>query len=67
MAIASLVSSIIGACCGLGSIIGIVLGIVALNQIKQTRQAGQGLAIAGIIVGAITMLISLAWTISAFA
>ncbi len=67
MAIASLVSSIIGACCGLGSIIGIVLGIVALNQIKQTRQSGQGLAIAGIIVGAITMLISLAWTISAFA
>ena len=26
----------------------IVLGIVALNQIKQTRQGGQGLAIAGI-------------------
>jgi len=67
MAIASLVASILGACCGLGSIIGIVLGIVALNQIKQTRQAGQGLAIAGIAVGAVTLLISLTWTISAFA
>ena len=67
MAIASLVASIVGVCCGLGSIIGIVLGIVALNQIKQTRQAGHGLAIAGIVVGVVTMFISLAWTISAFA
>ncbi|MCH9642111.1 MAG: DUF4190 domain-containing protein [Actinomycetia bacterium] len=67
MAIASLVASIVGVCCGIGSIIGIVLGILALNQIKQTRQAGHGLAVAGIIVGVVTMLISLAWTISAFA
>jgi hypothetical protein len=65
MAIASLVSSIVGVCCGLGAIVGIVLGIVALNQIKQTREAGQGLAIAGIVVGVVTMMISLAWTIAA--
>jgi len=30
---------------------GIVLGIIALNQIKQTREGGQGLAIAGIALG----------------
>ena len=35
----------------LGSIAGIVLGFVALNQIKQTNQQGRGLAIAGIAVG----------------
>ena len=50
--------------CGIGSIIGIVLGVVALNQIKQTREGGHGLAIAGIAVGAVTLLINLIWTIS---
>lgn len=67
LAIASLVASIVGVCCGLGSIIGIVLGVVALNQIKQTRQGGHGLAVAGIAVGVVTLLISLAWSIMAFA
>ena len=49
--------------CGIGSIIGIVLGVVALNQIKQTHEGGRGLAIAGIAVGAVTLLINLIWTI----
>jgi hypothetical protein len=54
MAIASLVSSVAGiACCGIGAIVGLVLGIVALNQIKQTNQDGRGLAIAGIVIGGI--------------
>jgi hypothetical protein len=66
LAIASLVASVIGVLCGIGSIIGIVLGVVALNQIKQTRQAGYGLAIAGIVVGAASLVISLIWTIYAF-
>ena len=65
MAIASLVASVVGLCCGLGSIIGIVLGVVALNQIKETRQAGHGLAIAGIVVGGVTLLISSAWVLTA--
>jgi len=65
MAIASLVASIVGVCCGIGSIVGIVLGILALNQIKQTRQAGHGLAVAGIAVGALTLVISLVWGITA--
>jgi uncharacterized protein DUF4190 len=66
MAIASLVASIVGVCCGIGSIIGIVLGILALNQIKQTRQAGHGLAVAGIAVGAVSLVISLVWNIYVF-
>ena len=66
MAIASIVASAIGVLCGIGSLIGIVLGIVALNQIKQSREGGHGLAIAGIAVGGVTLLLSVIWTIIAF-
>lgn len=61
LAVASLVLSIVGVCCGVGSIIGIILGFVALNQIKQTGQPGEGLAKAGIIVGVITLLIGISF------
>jgi Domain of unknown function (DUF4190) len=57
MAIASLVCSLVGFLCWLGSIAGIVLGIVAINQIKQTREDGQGLAIAGIAIGALSLIV----------
>jgi hypothetical protein len=66
MAVASLVASCVGVLCGIGSIIGIVLGILALNQIKQTREGGHGLAIAGIVVGGASLLLSLIWMILAF-
>ncbi len=70
LAISSLVTSIAGIIlgiplafsCGIGlliPIIGTVLGIVALNQIKQTQQEGRGLAIAGIAVGGFGILITL--------
>jgi hypothetical protein len=59
MAIASLVASCIGFLCWLGSIAGIVLGIVALNQIKQTREDGHGLAVAGIAIGAVSLIVGL--------
>ncbi len=36
---------------GLAGIFGFILGIVALVQIKYTREEGKGLAIAAIIVG----------------
>ncbi|PEG39592.1 hypothetical protein CRI77_15430 [Mycolicibacterium duvalii] len=67
LAIGSLVASIVGVCCGIGSIIGIVLGIVALNQIKQTRQAGHGIAVAGIAVGAVTLVLSVVVSLSMLA
>ncbi len=37
-----------------------------MNQIKEKGEGGQGLAIAGIAVGAVTFVSSLIWTISAF-
>ena len=54
----SLVASCVGLLCGFGSIIGIVLGVIAMNQIKKTGQQGRGLAVAGVAVGAISLVIS---------
>jgi hypothetical protein len=66
LAIASLVTSLaaipLTALCGIGAlaaIVGIVLGIVALNQLRQTHQQGRGLAIAGIAVGTLTAVVPL--------
>ncbi|WIM89887.1 DUF4190 domain-containing protein [Candidatus Mycobacterium wuenschmannii] len=63
MAIASLITSILGVVFGIPlaifcyigwviPVVGAVLGGVALNQIKRTGQQGRGLAIAGIVIGA---------------
>lgn len=53
LAIASLVVSIgsIVLCCGVPGIVGAILGHVARKQIKEQDQAGDGMALAGIIVG----------------
>jgi Domain of unknown function (DUF4190) len=59
MAIGSLVSSIVGfLCCQIGAVVGIILGIVALNQIKQTNQDGRGVAIAGIVIGGLGIAVT---------
>jgi hypothetical protein len=44
---------------GIGSIIGIALGVYALNHIAVTGEGGRGLATAGILVGAVTLLLSM--------
>ena len=60
LAVASLVCSIVGVFCGgVLSIIGIVLGFVALNQIKRSGQGGKGMAQAGIIVGIISLILGI--------
>lgn len=59
LAIASLISSFTGVVCCIGSIVAIALGAIALNQIKRTRQEGYGLAVAGIVIGIATLLVSL--------
>lgn len=59
LAVFALVSSLVGLLCGVGSVIGIVLGVIALNQVKRSGQQGRGLAIAGIAVGAVSLIISL--------
>jgi hypothetical protein len=66
LAISSLIASVVGLLCGIGAIIGIVLGVIALNQIKQSRQGGHGLAVAGIAVGAVTMVINIIWAVYAW-
>ena len=65
MAIASLVTSIV--CCGVP--IGLILGIVAKNQIKASRgtQGGDGLATAGIILGALGFVVGIIYGISLIA
>jgi peptidyl-prolyl cis-trans isomerase B (cyclophilin B) len=50
LAIAALVCSFF---CGL---LGIILGIVAIGQINKTNEGGKGLAIAGIVIGAVSIL-----------
>lgn len=57
-AVASLVSSVL-TLFGIGSILGIGLGVYALNQIAVTGDNGRGLAYAGILAGAATLLISM--------
>jgi Domain of unknown function (DUF4190) len=66
MAIGSLVASLVGFLCWLGAIAGIVLGIVALNQIKQTREQGHGLAVAGIAIGALSLVVGFIFFMFAF-
>ncbi|MGV9666753.1 DUF4190 domain-containing protein [Nocardia niigatensis] len=67
LAIASLVVSIIGvpamffcAFLPIVSIVGLVLGIVALNQLKNTQQQGRGLALGGVWVSGISIVIGVA-------
>ena len=50
LALVSLVASVLWVC-GIGSVVGVVLGAAALNQIKRTRERGYALAVAGIVVG----------------
>ncbi|WP_051132719.1 DUF4190 domain-containing protein [Nocardia paucivorans] len=52
LAIASLITSMLGfASCGATSVVGIILGVIALNQIKQSGQEGRVLAVVGICAG----------------
>ena len=59
MAIAALISSFTGLFCCIGGIAAIVLGIIALDQIKRTRQDGYAIAVAGIVIGVATLIIAL--------
>ena len=51
MAIAAMVCGICGFLCLIPGLVGIVLGIVSLPQIKRSGQGGRGMAIAGIVMG----------------
>lgn len=60
MAIGSLVLSII-TLGGLGSLAGIALGLMARRRIDATGERGRGLAVAGIIVGVLTLILAIAY------
>jgi len=63
MAIASLVLSLVGLLCGFTAILGVIFGFVARGQIKRTGESGDGLALAGIIVGFVIIGLGIAWFI----
>jgi Domain of unknown function (DUF4190) len=68
LAIASLVLGIIP-CTGVTSILAIVFGFIARNQIEKSggTQQGSGMALAGIILGFVWIGISVIWWIAILA
>jgi hypothetical protein len=60
LAVASLILGILG-CFGITAIIGLILGVVALNQINRSRGrlGGQGMAVAGIVVSSVLLVFCL--------
>jgi uncharacterized membrane protein len=50
LAVLSLVGSIIGF-----HVVGVIMGHIALAQIKRTRESGRGLAIAGLVIGYVVL------------
>ena len=69
LAIASLVVAILSfflafiAIGGLGGVVAVVLGIVALRRVRDSGQDGRGLAVAGIVVGGLSVLLGIVMTI----
>lgn len=63
LAIASLIVSLIGLCSCIGSIVGIVLGVMSLNQIKERGGEGKGMAQAGIWIGVAGIVIWVAYLV----
>jgi len=62
MAIGALVTSLLGlplCFCFIPSLVGIVLGVVAMTETKRTGKEGHGMALAAVIVGAITLALGI--------
>ena len=54
LAIASLVTAIVGV-----SLVAVILGHIAMNQINKTGEQGKGMAIAGLVLGYLGMLVGI--------
>jgi hypothetical protein len=55
-AIAALVTSLVGLmCCGLPSIAGLILGVMAMRETKRTGQDGYAIALVGAIIGGLAV------------
>ena len=57
LAIAAFVIALVGLCSPLG-ILGLILGYVAKSQIKRRNNSGEGLAAAAIILGWISLIVT---------
>ena len=57
-AIDALITSLLGLpCCGLPSIAGVILGVMAMRETRRTGQDGYGIASAGAIIGGLVIAI----------
>lgn len=64
LAVGAMITSIFGLFCyGVPALIGAILGHAALSQVKRTGQSGQGMALAGVIIGWIGFALWLAFLI----
>lgn len=53
----ALVTSLVGLfCCGLPSIVGLILGVVAMRETKRSGQDGYAFALAGTIIGGLAVV-----------
>jgi hypothetical protein len=60
----ALVTSLVGLfCCGLPSIVGLILGVVAMRETKRTGQDGYAFALAGTIIGGLAVVGWLAYVL----
>lgn len=67
-AVAALVCGILGLCTPIiVALLALIFGIVAKNQIRQRQEAGDGMAIAGIILGSIALVLQLLYFFLVFA
>lgn len=62
LAVASLVLGILWLC-GIGSLLAVIFGIIALSQLSKQPQGGRGLAIAGIVLGTIGIVGTISGTV----
>lgn len=65
-AIGALIAALIGLLfCGVPSVVGLVLGVIAMRETKRTGQDGYGVALAGAVIGGLVtaglVLMALLW------
>jgi Domain of unknown function (DUF4190) len=66
-ATAALVTSLAGLLfCGLPSIAGLILGIIAMRECRRTGQDGHGIALAGTIIGGIVVAFWIVYLVGVF-
>jgi len=59
MALVSMICSLAGIFTGVTAVVGIILGHIALNQIKNTGEEGRGMAVAGLVIGYILVVVAI--------